>query len=79
MMALAGVAVLALFLVRTPGNDQAAVDVADRTAVEEVASPALKTATLDKQDVERLDKALEDLEMLHVLGSTGGAAQANAL
>ena len=85
MMAVAGVAVLALLLVRLPVQPMASPAV---MAQEEIAEPAVKTATIDKQgdkqidkqDVERLDTALEDLEMLHLLGSTSNSSgKSNAL
>ena len=82
-MGLAGVAVMALLLVRMP-NPFAAdpMPVANPSlAVTEPATPdaAVKTATVDSKDIERLDSALEDIEMLHVLGSTAGANQKNSL
>ena len=79
--ALAGVAVMALLLVRMP-NPFAAVPVPVAVSVvsgEAVPEAAVKTATVDSKDVERLDRALEDIEMLHVLGSTTGASQKNSL
>ena len=84
-MALAGVAVVALLLVRLPAtfspvNVESPVAT---SAAEESVDPALKTATLDKQfdkqDVEGLDTALEDLEMLHVLGSSPATGKMNSL
>ena len=89
-MALAGVAVMALLLVRMPNpfaiettpvaKSSVAVSVTEETMPQAAGSEAaVKTATVDSKDVERLDSALEDLEMLHVLGSTTGASQKNAL
>lgn len=85
-MALAGVAVVALLLVRMPGpfavfNEVPVAEssVAGTGAAQEEASPAVKTATVDKQDMERLDTALEDLEMLHVLGTPAGPGKSNEL
>ena len=84
-MALAGVAVMALLLVRMPNPfaaDPAPGASASITAsATEKTTPeaVVKTATVDSKDVERLDSALEDLEMLHVLGSSTGASQKNAL
>ena len=89
MMAVAGVAVLGLFLVRLPdavsNESKSAVNapVAISAEVETetpVKTAPLKTATVDKLDVEHLDRALEDLEMLQVLGGTGnGPGKSNAL
>ena len=82
-MTLAGVAVMALLLVRMP-NPFAPDPVPaayPSVAVTEPATPdaTVKTATVDSKDIERLDSALEDIEMLHVLGSTTGASQKNSL
>ena len=84
-MGLAGVAVMALLLVRMPNPFSAdAAPVVPSVAVavtteETTPDAAVKTATVDSKDIERLDSALEDIEMLHVLGSTSGASQKNSL
>ena len=81
-MTLAGVAVMALLLVRMPNPFAADLaPVVSSVAVTEQTIPeaAVKTATVDSKDIERLDSALEDIEMLHVLGSTTGASQKNSL
>ena len=86
-MTLAGVAVMTLLLVRMPNpfavdqvgpgaNAAVAVSVATEEATPDA---AVKTATVDSKDIERLDSTLEDIEMLHVLGSTTGASPKNSL
>lgn len=77
-MALAGVTAAALLMVNLPSGSETANPVAITTPAVEVA-PAVKTATVDNLDVERLDSALEDLEMLHVLGSKPAPGKVNSL
>ncbi len=72
-MSLAGVAVIGLLLVRLPNGEVAPSPVASPTA-----PVVVHTAIIDKQDVERLDSALEDIEMLHQLSSTT-AGSSNSL
>jgi hypothetical protein len=62
-MSLAGVAVIGLLLVKMPNTP----DVRPEQA------PSVKTAVIDKQDVEGLDTALEDMEMLRALDSNSNA------
>ena len=86
-MTLAGVAVMTLLLVRMPNpfavhqvGPGANAAVAVSVATEEATPDAVvKTATVDSKDIERLDSTLEDIEMLHVLGSTTGASPKNSL
>jgi hypothetical protein len=62
-MSLAGVAVIGLLLVKMPNIPESTPEQA----------PSVKTAVIDKQDVERIDSALEDIEMLRALDSNSNA------
>ncbi len=77
-MALVGVAAAGLLMVRLPIGSEMAPQASVTAPVVEMA-PAVKTATVDKLDVERLDSALEDLEMLQVLGSAPAPGKSNSL
>jgi len=74
-MGLAAVAVAVFLMVRMPSEP---VAVPESTVAVEAAPAAVKTAAVDSLEVERLDTALEDIEMLHLLGSNG-ANNSNAL
>jgi anti-sigma factor RsiW len=74
-MAAVVMAAVVLLLVQLP-KSPVADDVTPVT--QEQAAPVVNTAIIDSQDVEGLDSALEDIEMLHLLGSTG-PANSNAL
>lgn len=74
-LGLAAAAVAVFLMVRMPSEP---VATPATTAAVEATVPAVKTAAIDSQEVERLDTALEDIEMLHLLGSNG-ATNANSL
>ncbi|MBY0505159.1 MAG: zf-HC2 domain-containing protein [Bryobacteraceae bacterium] len=83
-MALAGLATVALIFVQFPGSERTVAPGAPPVATisdegATVEDAALKTATVDKLEIERLDTALEDLEMLQVLGTKTGVGTSNKL
>lgn len=61
-MSLAGVAVIGLLLVKMPNTPEPTEQ-----------APSVKTAVVDIQDVDLIDSALEDMEMLRALDSNTNA------
>ncbi len=78
-MGLAGVAVITFLLVRLPNSQPEVSELSQQPAIatsavtEQVEAPPVKTATVDKVDVEGLETVLEDLEMLQVLAAPAPA------
>lgn len=78
-MSLAAVAAVTLLILQLPNGTHDQVSPVSQTVMEESTVPSVKTAILDKQDVEHLDTALEDIEMLHLLGSAPAPGKSNSL